>query len=341
MNATEILRLCQHGTFKGKPLNGKLIETHISWVILSEEYAFKIKKPVQLSFVDFSTWEKRKYYCEQEVKLNSRFTDIYLGVEPIYFVKDHWSIGGEQECEAKDFAVLMKRMKEEQRLDTLLKKGEVHSEQLEKLAYQVAGFHKNAEVINRPFDLQKAKETFNDILSIEKVLEELPNYDELIGQIHRSVKLSNLFLERNYKLLEQRVSEGFVRDVHGDLHGGNVFLMESPVLFDCIEFKEDFRQIDVLYEVAFICMDLESWGRKDLSNVFLTTYFEQLEESISLKEKKLFTYYKCLRANIRAKVYAIEISQTQEEESKKGYLEAFNRYFSLFVSYLNQLENLQ
>ncbi|WP_373396997.1 phosphotransferase [Algoriphagus halophilus] len=267
MNSSEIKSLSQLGSFKGLALKGKLIETHISWVILSGDHAFKIKKPVHLSFVDFSSLQKRKHYCEMEVNLNARFTDIYLGVEPIYFEEDHWSIGGEKGL-PRDFAVVMKRMDEGMRMDRLLEKAEVSSEAIEKLAHQVGSFHKRARVIHRSFDLQKSKETFNDILSIEKVLEELPNYDELKEQLHRAVRLSDLFLESNSELLKQRIEEGFVRDVHGDLHGGNVFLMESPVIFDCIEFREDFRQIDVLYEVAFLCMDLESWGREDLSKVF-------------------------------------------------------------------------
>ncbi|MBN3520411.1 phosphotransferase [Algoriphagus lutimaris] len=337
MNSSEIKSLFRSGNFKGQLLKGKLVETHISWVILSGDRAFKIKKPVHLSFVDFSSLEKRRYYCEQEVYLNARFTDIYLGVEPVYFEEGHWSIGGEKGL-PRDFAVVMKRMDEDMRMDRLLEKAEVSSEAIEKLAHQVASFHKKARVIHRSFDLQKSKETFNDILSIKKVLEELPNYEELKEQLHRAVRLSDLFLTSNSKLLEKRSTEGFVRDVHGDLHGGNVFLMENPVLFDCIEFKEDFRQIDVLYEVAFLCMDLESWGREDLSRIFLTTYFEQQGETVSEQEEKLFNYYKCLRANIRAKVFAIEISQAREKKDKKLYLNAFNKYFSLFVSYLDQLE---
>lgn len=337
MNSSEINHLSQSCTFKGHLLKGKLVETHISWVILSEEHAFKIKKPVHLSFVDFSSLEKRRYFCEREVSLNARFTDIYLGVEPVYFEKGHWSIGG-KEGSPLDFAVVMRRMDEEKRMDRLLEKGVVTKEDIETLASQVASFHQKAEVINKPFDLQKSKDTFNDILSIEELLEGLPNYDELKEQLRKAVRLSDLFLDSNSKLLKQRTEEGFVRDVHGDLHAGNVFLMESPVIFDCIEFREDFRQIDVLYELAFICMDMESWGREDLSKVFLTTYFEQQGRSISIQEEILFNYYKCLRANIRAKVYAIEVSQTQEENERKVYLDAFNRYFSLIVSYLEELE---
>lgn len=338
MNSSEIKSLSQLGTFKGLALKGKLIETHISWVILSGDHAFKIKKPVHLSFVDFTSLEKRKYYCEMEVNLNARFTDIYLGVEPVYFENGQWSIGG-NEGEPLDFAVVMKRMDEGMRMDRLLEKAEVPSEAIEKLAHQVGSFHKRARVIHRSFDLQKSKETFNDILSIEKVLEELSDYEELKEQLHRAVRLSDLFLESNSELLKQRIEEGYVRDVHGDLHGGNVFLMESPVIFDCIEFKEDFRQIDVLYEVAFLCMDLESWGREDLSKIFLTTYFEQQGELISSQVEKLLCYYKCMRANIRAKVFAIEISQTNEENERKVYLDAFKRYFSLIVSYLDLLED--
>lgn len=338
MNSSQIKSLSQLGTFKGLALKGKLIETHISWVILSGDHAFKIKKPVHLSFVDFTSLEKRRYYCEQEVKLNARFTEIYLGVEPIYFENGQWSIGG-KEGEPLDFAVVMERMDEGMRMNRLLEKGEVTSVEIEKLACQVASFHENAEVINSPFDLQKSKDTFNDILSIEKVLEGLSNYEELKEQLHRAVRLSDLFLESNSELLKRRREEGSVRDVHGDLHGGNVFLMESPVIFDCIEFKEDFRKIDVLYEVAFLCMDLESWGREDLSKIFLTTYFEQQGSSISVPEEKLLNYYKCLRANIRAKVFAIEISQSQDEKSKQNYIKEFKRYFSLIVGYLEELEN--
>lgn len=326
------------GTFEGRPINGVLEETNISWVILSRSHAFKIKKNIKLSFLDYSTLELRKKYCEKELELNSRFSDIYLSVQPIIYFQGNWNIG-EGEGEVKDYVVCMKRMQGKKRMDVLLRQNKVNPSSISLLANQVAEFHKKAEIIIKDHNQEQAKRIFNDLTSVQEVVSKEfgRDYLEVIPQL---ISWSDRFLETHGKRLLHRSREGFIRDVHGDLHSGNIFIYKKPVLFDGIEFEDAFRQIDILYEIAFLCMDLEFYGRNDLSDLFLEAYNKALTCFPMEEDKSIFHYYKCLRANIRAKVFLLNSLSEPDPEKKAHDQEKGKKYLDLAMEYhRNLVEN--
>src|SRR5690606_28853599 len=151
MNATEFSSLVKTASFKGEPLLDKTEDTHISWIAFSKEYVFKIKKPVKLSFLDFSSIELRKTFCERELELNRRFSKIYLDVLPIIKEGDEWSIS-QGDGEIVDYAVLMKRLDSSKRMDIMLGNNKVSGASMKALAKEVADFHLKAEKIHTPFD---------------------------------------------------------------------------------------------------------------------------------------------------------------------------------------------
>ncbi len=316
----------------------RLIETHISWMILTHEFAYKFKKPIRYSFLNYSKLNHRKFYCEREVELNSRFSDIYLDVVPVY--RQNNKVQLKKEGEILDYGVKMLKMNSDFQMDRMLENGLVNKEHMSKLAHKIADFHQNAEIIRNPISTRGLSLKFDDISSVKDFL-----YDE-IGlsaerQINEAILESHHFINSNVYLLENRVRYGFIRDLHGDLHAKNIFLYKKPVLFDCIEFNDSFRQIDILNEIAFLCMDLEATGNIELSNAFLGEYLEVFPIMSNPEDEQLFAYYKCYRANVRAKVNALRAKQTQSQEEKEKFLLEVRKYLDLMTGYQDQFSGRQ
>lgn len=335
MNRQEVGQLMAKGIYEGKPIKGELEETNISWVILSRDHAFKIKKDIRLSFLDYSTLDLRKKYCEKELELNRRFSSIYLCVQPITCLNGQFTIGGGI-GEIVDYAVCMNRMREDERLDVLLSQNKVDPTRVSLLAKQVARFHQTAEIIENEFIQEQARRLFNDLNSIKEVV--LKEFETSFSDIiPRLISFSDDFLKRHSDRFKERNRQGFKRDLHGDLHSANIFLYKHPVMFDCIEFQDALRQIDVLYEIAFLCMDLEFFERKDLSDLFLDAYDDILTCFPKEEDKEIFLYFKCLRANIRAKVFLLNSKSESEPEKKAKELAKGKKYLELALSYLEEL----
>ena len=303
MKQTEIDQLATKGTFEGSPLNGDVVETHGAWVILNDELAFKIKKPVKFSFLDFSTQEKRKNLCEREVKLNSRLCNIYHSVEPVREGADEYSIG-DGSGKVIDWAVKMDRLDSDKEMTTMLENDAVTEHHMEQLAEIMNRFHQEASVIESGFDTDQLQEDFMDLKSIQtkaiKVLGE--NYSLLIDE---ATDFARKFIEENRSLFQSRAEAGMIRDLHGDFHSGNIFLTDPPAIFDCIEFDDRLRQVDVLDELAFFCMDLEANFEHGLCTHFLKVYFDESPLQFGKDEKSIHRFYKIYRANVRAKVSAL------------------------------------
>ncbi|MCA9531472.1 MAG: phosphotransferase [Myxococcales bacterium] len=304
MNGDDVRRLASRGAWKGEPLCATVVETHVSWVLLATSFAFKIKKPVRFSFVDFSTLERRKHFCQREVALNRRLTDIYLGVVPIVGGEGGLTLGGE-DASAVDYAVCMRRMDPELEMSRLLAQDRVTPRQIEELARVLARFHASAEIVRAPFDEAEMRERLNDLRTVcGRVHQRLgPRYAAICDA---AMDYSDRYIEQSRSLLAARVAKGFRRDVHGDVHTGNVFLSTPPVIFDCVEFDDALRRIDLLDEVAFLCMDLEAKHHDDLSKRFLDAYTKRMGFELSADERSLLSYYEIYRASVRAKVTALK-----------------------------------
>ncbi len=336
MTSEEVHKLLEEGDFPLGCENRNLVETHISWVILSDRFVFKIKKPIRYSFLDFSTIVKRKYYCLQEVKLNRRLTqEMYIGVVPIVFSEGNYAIYENKPSGIVDYAVMMHRMDRGRQMDALLKKGAVQMDDIRQVAQVLVDFHKNTEIIYRN-DLLDLHHYFDDLLG-EKDFVQQALSKEAAKMIDHCAEKAEHFVDMHYPLLKKRMENGFVRDCHGDLHSRNIFLYEKPVIFDCIEFNPGIRQIDLLNELAFFCMDLEAFGYENLSKAFIT-YYNSLFNVIHVGEEELlFAFFKAYRANVRAKVNALRAKSASGEERDKALSECM-KYLKLMCQYTHQFD---
>lgn len=305
-----------------QPASGRveLIETHISSVILAGAYAYKIKKPLDLGFLDFSTLERRRFCCEEEIRLNSRLAeDIYLQVVEITGTAEQPAIGGKGEV--IEYAVKMRRF---QGGILLAERTELLSEALaDQLAHQLAAFHASIGPVADPPPhgmpdqvLQPMQQNFDQIRSLSA------EFDAPLS------RLQALTLEA-YRRLEQRLVErradGYIRECHGDLHLGNIALEgDRLILFDGIEFNPELRWIDTMSEVAFLLMDIEEKGLFPISRRLLNTY---LEISGDYRGLDVLRFYQLYRAMVRAKVLAIRLHQAEVSGDEKRRLQAeFSTY---------------
>ncbi len=336
MNSDQIRSILRMGTYPDVQGKAVLKETHISWVILTRNYAFKIKKPVRFSFLDFSTLALRKYYCYRELELNTRLAPgMYLDVVPVRKSGSQIIIGG-KEGKIIDYAVKMKRLRESREMQRMLESGDINTTHVQRIADVIVQFHRNTQIITSPFDPEAMKVRFNDIEST------LPLAKHLAGArgqaiIRNAVKHSDAFINKHNATFRQRVEDHFIRDCHGDLHSGNIFIYRKPVIFDCIEFNDNFRHIDVLEENAFFCMDLEYYQREDLSEEFLRHYIHQFEVIRYAEEELLFQYYKLFRANIKVKVNLLKTDQASDAEEKERRATLARRYLGMMTEYLDRL----
>jgi aminoglycoside phosphotransferase family enzyme len=330
MERNEIEQLVAHGIFPyDQQAKTRLIETAISYILLKGSYAYKIKKNIKLSFLDFSTLEKRRHFCYEELRLNQRLAkDMYINVFAVSKKGKQWSIS-KGPAKAKEYVILMKGMNPDHQLNALLKKNRITKKPIRQLAQQLADFHQNEKSLSLTYDPFFLSREFADIEKFSSTIEKKLGVD-YYKLVQTCIQLSNHFVLLQQEFISKRPSLGYFKNCHGDLHSQNIFIEKKPVIFDCIEFREAFRHIDVLNEIAFLCMDLETYGYADLSKIFLTDYIKKTGYAFGKKEQLLFTYFKAYRACIRAKVHTIEMSQhsssTQIKEKVKKYIEGMAGY---------------
>lgn len=337
MTKEQINKLLLEGNFAGNLQPAELIETHISWVFLLEHFVYKLKKPIQYSFLDFSTIEKRKYYCEREIELNKRLTDdVYLEVQTVCELGGRYFIGDEK-GEIIDYAVRMRKLDRNKQMDALLVNNQVTQSDIVNLANKIASFHKNTRIIYQK-DFLDVQEKFNDLVAENNYLQKYLNTN-CNTIISNAIETSTRFIESNKNLLANRLKEGFFRDCHGDLHSRNIFLLPSPQPFDCIEFNDDYRQIDVLNEIAFLCMDLDVFRRQDLSDLFLKIYNKVFPCISNEADRRLFIYYKSYRSNIRAKVHSLRARGATNDADTKLALAGADKYLRLMNCYIKMLDD--
>jgi len=280
-----------------------LVQTHISFIFLVGSRAYKVKKPVNLGFLDYSTLGLREHFCRREVELNRRLApDLYLGVEPIVATPAGTRVGGAGE--PVEWCVVMRRLTEDRLLSTLLRRDEVTAEQIREVAQQVAQFHRVAQTGGEI-------DGFGDPQTIRGNTEE--NFRQLAPYVGRTVAADRLarihaytddFLSQNARLFAERIARQRIRDCHGDLHADSICLGDEVQIFDCIEFNDRFRYGDVASEVAFLAMDLEHFGRSDLAWHFVDAYRQASGDDIA---DSLLTFYTCYRAVVRAKVESFKL----------------------------------
>ena len=325
--------LLKPSAYEENPGNIELCQTHISFVFLTEKFVFKLKKAVDFGFLDFSTLEKRRFYCEKELELNRRLCpDLYLEVVPIN-KSNVFKIKGDGET--VEYAVKMKRMPQDKIMTKLLVKNKVDEKLIDKIAKVIADFHAKAETNQR---ISK----FGALKIIGANWEE--NFEQTEEYIGKTVsaeefKLSRKhienYLSKNKHLFEKRMAEDKIRDCHGDIHSGNIFITDKIYIFDAIEFNERFRYSDVAADMAFLAMDLDFRGRRDLASFFVNKY---IEYSGDTELMKLLAFYKCYRAYVRGKVVGFRLNDPNigDKEKQEAITEA-KAYFKLASNYVKAL----
>ncbi|MFN2309402.1 MAG: AAA family ATPase [Gammaproteobacteria bacterium] len=293
----------------------QVIETHISWVLLTGPYAYKIKKPVNLGFLDFSTLEKRRFYCHEELRLNRRLAPaLYEAVVSITGQADDPRLDGTGEV--IEYAVRMRQFPDDARLDQVCARGALSATHIDQIADTLAGFHRTAPRAG-------LESVFGTAASIgDRMLQNFEQIDANCEQAEIHARLEPL---RGWTLtqvrelhddFELRRREGWIRECHGDLHLANMALSDDRVvIFDCLEFAEDLRWIDPLSEAAFLYMDLEQRGHAPLARRFLSQYLEAANDYQALS---LLRPYLAYRALVRAKVAAIAAHQHPKQTGQHG-----------------------
>jgi aminoglycoside phosphotransferase family enzyme/predicted kinase len=282
-------------------------ETHISHVFLTDDLVYKIKKPVRLPFLDYSTLAKRRHFLNEELRLNRRLApSVYLAVMPITIEGTGWHLGGWNQPE--EYTLVMRRLPEQRMLSFLLKSGQLTSEMMCALAEVLASFHRQAEPVRKDgaFHYPRAvqKQWADNLTELQPLVGTLLEPDAY-GALK---EFGARFVDRHYDLLMRRYNEGWIRDVHGDLHCEHIcFAPEGVQIFDCIEFSPELRSCDLASEIAFLLMDLEVRGGSSFIRPFLTRYLDLLGDP---DLSALLSFYQCYRALVRGKVEALRSNDT-------------------------------
>lgn len=310
----------------------EVIETHISWVLLSDGYAYKFKKALNLGFLDYTTLEQRHHFCLEELRLNRRTApDLYIDVVAITGDSDHPIIGGKGE--AIEWAVRMRRFEQSQLASHMLSHNLLTAVHIDRLARMVSAFHRHIATAD----------PFSKLGSIENVLQPVDeNFHQIRSQIDETginrllddlqTWYTTSTINKYKSLLVQRKHEGYIRECHGDLHLNNIVIIgDEPLPFDGIEFNDNLRYVDVISEIAFLLMDLDHRQRHDLGWRFLDGY---LQESGDFGGMALLRFYQVYRAMVRAKVAAIRAGQKDLDAAElQMQLDEVRRYLQLALDY--------
>jgi len=309
----------------------ELTQTHISFVFLTRNFVYKVKKAVNLGFLDFTTLEKRRFFCEKELELNRRLCgDMYLEVVPINRSRSK-IIKIKGKGETIEYAVKMKRMPQEKMMNRLLEENKVDARLIDRIAKIIAEFHSKAETNRRISE-------FGSLAIIETNWKE--NFEQTREFVGKTISMDVFklirekiedFMKHNVSFFKKRMVEGRVRDCHGDMHSGNIFVTDRIYIFDAIEFNERFRYSDVASDVAFLAMDLDFKERTDLSNFFVERY---VKYSGDQELTKLLPFYKCYRAYVRGKVTSFKLKDPSvSNEEKNAAMKEAKAYYKLATTY--------
>ena len=322
--------LLQTNRYEPVPERVELVQTHASWVFLAGDYVYKIKKPVDFGFLDFSTMAKRRFYCREELRLNRRLGgDYYLRVENVVRRENGYFLGGKGTV--VDYAVVMRRLPETFLMRNLLAEDLLQEHQLDELVELLHSFYGQAKVFKDGRYGSREKVRFD----VEENFSQTKNFvnDTILARDYqRIIDFSRNFLHDRHKLFVRRVKDGAVREGHGDLHMEHVCLAPgAPLVYDCIEFNQRFRRLDVVNDLAFLAMDLEENNSFDYAAYFTDRCRQELG---SLFEPELLLFYKCYRAYVRGKVLSFlsADSALAEEARNRARIQAA-RYFRLATIY--------
>ncbi|MBF2034780.1 MAG: AAA family ATPase [Leptolyngbyaceae cyanobacterium T60_A2020_046] len=293
----------------------QLIQTHVSYVLLTGDYAYKVKKTVDFGFLDYSTLAKRRHFCEEELRLNQRGAAmLYLAVLPISQGGDRYQLGGDGE--PVEYTVKMRQFPQSALLSQRFERGELTEEMVRRLAIAIADFHQAAETSDYI-------RTFGSVEQIRASIDE--NYAQTVDfiggpqtqqQFDDTQAYTDRFFATETALLQDRVNQGWIRACHGDLHLNNICEWQDQLLlFDCIEFNESFRFVDVMFDIAYIVMDLMVKGKAGLAAAFLSEYVEHTGDWEGLRVLPL---YVSRQSYVRGKVLSFLLNDPALDDATRA-----------------------
>lgn len=323
--------LRQTGAFSDSPKQVKVVETHMSWVFLTDNYAYKLKKPVRSDFVDFRSIDARRRDCEEEVLLNRRLAaDIYLGTVPLKLATDGQLVLGGEGLTV-DWLVKMQRLPDERMLDNLIKRGAVPEGAIRSLVeklvahYRASASTKFAPHAYRRRLAENAKANARELMAPRYALPP----DRIAGVLAAQLALLN----REPELFERRAREGRIIEGHGDLRPEHVCLMTVPVIIDCLEFNRDFRILDAADELAFLAMECERQGGQAVSDTIFEAYRNVSGDD---PPERLVDFYKSYRACLRGKLAALHLRDPLPSDTRK-WSKLTDDYLNIAESHIDRL----
>jgi hypothetical protein len=305
----------------------QLLQTHISYVALTGTYAYKVKKPVNFGFLDFSTLDKRKYFCEEELRLNKRLCpDMYLDVLPITQKNNILELNGDGTI--VEYVLKMKEFPQEYIMTNMLQQAKISEETIDHLCMILVDFYNSqepSEEIKKYGELQAVKQNIDENFNQTKPMIGFTIPKETYWYIKEA---ATKFFERKKEAFGQRIKEGRIYDCHGDLHSGNIIVTRENIhIFDCIEFNDRFRFCDVASDIAFLSMDLDYLNYPYLSSYLIQKY---VEKSRDINIYSVLNFYKSYRAFVRGKVHGFQLNDPHiDPEKKNSLVEIAKKYFDL------------
>lgn len=307
-----------------------LMETHISWVLLTGDFVYKIKKPVNFGFLDYSSLEQRAHYCAEELRLNQRLApDLYLDVVPVRGSEDAPSLNGDGPI--IEYMVKTRQFRQQDLLGNLQRAGGLTDAHIDALAATLADFHRRIAQAPQDAPWGEPEQVHAPVAQNFEQIRPLLTEAADLAQLEQLEHWAHTTFQRLIPQLAQRKADGLIRECHGDIYLDNVTLIDGQVtLFDCIEFNDAFRWIDVMSDVAFMAMDLEDRGLSDLSQRFVNAWLEHTGDYAGLA---VLNYYKAYRAMVRAKVALLRLSPEISPQERGEVMARYHGYIRLAESY--------
>ncbi len=322
--------LQQESSYPHPAADTRLVQTHISFVLLAGDKVYKWKKPVDFGFLNFSTLEKRKYYCEQELLLNRRLCpDLYEELVTVNKDGESFCLNGSGEI--VEYGIRMARMPEEQMMGRVVGRGELTREHLDAIIDQLVPFYEAAAGDRGIQEFGKASSVAVNVLENFEQTESFVDQGAVSrAQFDAIMNYAKEFLGHEDRF-QARIDAGKIRDCHGDMHSANICLSDPVAIFDCIEFNERFRYTDVAADVAFLAMDLDFHGETELSNYFIEQF---AAKSADPELMQMLNFYKCYRTYVRAKIALFTASDPAvDEKTSAACIEQAKKHFLLAEQY--------
>lgn len=296
----------------------QVIETHMSWVFLTDHFAYKLKKPVVYDCLDFSTLEARRHFCQEEVRLNQRLArSVYLGIMPLT-VDATGKLEFSGEGAVVEWLILMRRLPMELSLEYGIRNQRISPQSIDTLGAKLAHYY--ARCRKEPLQLDAYRARFQK--GFEEIMSEVraPEHDFPSGALDEIAELMQAFLLQHAALFDQRVRDGRIIEGHGDLRAEHVYLENVPLIVDCLEFSKELRTVDAAYDLSFLVLECERLGAKEIGKQLFDIYRKMMDDD---PPQQLLHYYKTYHACSRARLALWHLKEAQYRDSPKWLLQAW------------------